>query len=36
VNELSQLSCGGPRMEDEPIRPITDVVVTESVIGSLT
>jgi hypothetical protein len=36
---VATLSCfqrGGPRVEDEPIRPITDVVVTESVIGSLT
>ena len=30
------LSFGGPRMKDQLIRPITDVVVTESVIGSLT
>ncbi len=36
---VATLSCfqrGGPRVEDEPIWPITDVVVTESVIGSLT
>ena len=36
VATLSYFHGGGPRMEDEPIRPITDVVVTESVIGSLT
>lgn len=36
---VATLSCfqrGGPRVEDEPKWPITDVVVTESVIGSLT
>jgi hypothetical protein len=36
VATLTYFHRGGPRMEDEPIRPITDVVVTESVIGSLT
>jgi hypothetical protein len=36
VATLSYFHRGGPRMEDEAIRPITDVVVTESVIGSLT
>jgi len=33
---MEPTSLRGPRMEDELIRPITDVVVTESVIGSLT
>jgi hypothetical protein len=36
VAKFTYFHRGGPRMEDEPIRPITDVVVTESVIGSLT
>ena len=36
VATFSYFHCGGPRMEDKAIRPITDVVVTESVIGSLT
>jgi hypothetical protein len=36
LTRLSRLSCGGPRIEDELIRPITDIVVSERVIGRLT
>lgn len=28
--------CGGPRVKREAQRPVTDVVPTESLIGSLT